>query len=91
MTPEYAADGQFCRMRFYPKRISRNTNYGAHDLPFNELRGVLNELVPLETRGTKKQSFGATATGAGAAWTTYDYENVTFDFVSFFPARTFGI
>ena len=89
MTPEYAADGQVCRMRLYPKRISANMNYGAHNLPFNELRDVLNALVPVEIRGTKKQSFGATATGGGAAWTTYDYENVTFSFVSFFPARTF--
>src|SRR5262245_56552801 len=80
MTPEFASDGQVCRMRFYPKRISGNTNYGAHDLPFSELRGVLNKLVPVETRGAKKQLFGATATGGGAAWTTYDYQNVTFDF-----------
>lgn len=89
MTPEYSSDGQVCRMRFYPKRISGNTNYGTHDLPFNELRDVLNGLVPVETRGAKKESFGATATGGGAAWTTYNYENVTFDFVSFFPARSF--
>ncbi|HET6854022.1 MAG TPA: hypothetical protein VFH46_17085, partial [Pyrinomonadaceae bacterium] len=89
MTPEYSSDGQVCRMRLYPKRISANTNYGAHDLPFSELRDVLNGLVPVETRGAKKQSFGTTATGGGAAWTTYDYENVTFDFVSFFPAKSF--
>lgn len=89
MTPEYASDGQVCRMRFFPKRISTNTNYGAHDLPFNELRDVLNALVRVETRGAKKESFGATATGGGAAWTTYDYENVTFTFVSFFPPRTY--
>lgn len=89
MTPEYAADGQVCRMRLYPKRISANTNYGAHNLPFNELRGVLNSLVPVETRGAKKQSFGATATGGGAAWTTYDYDNVSFNFVSFSAPRTF--
>lgn len=89
MTPEYASDGQVCRMRFFPKRISANTNYGAHDLPFNELRNVLNALVRVETRGAKKESFGATATGAGAAWTTYDYEHVTFTFVSFFPPRTY--
>jgi hypothetical protein len=89
MTPEYASDGQVCRMRFFPKRISANTNYGAHDLPFIELRDVLDALVRVETRGAKKQSFGATATGGGAAWTTYDYENVTFTFVSFFPPRTY--
>src|SRR5262245_49141946 len=84
MSPEYASDRQVCRMRFYPKRISGNTNYGAHDLPFNELRDVLNALVRVETRGPKKESFGATATGGGAAWTTYNYENVRFTFVSFF-------
>jgi hypothetical protein len=89
MTPDYASDGQVCRMRFYPKRIGGNTNYGAHDLPFNELRDVLNALVRVETRGAKKESFGATATGGGAAWTTYDYENVSFTFVSFFPPRTY--
>ena len=50
---------------------------------------MLNGLVPVETRGAKKQLFGATATGGGAAWTTYDYENVSFDFASFFPARSF--
>lgn len=42
MAPEYASDGQVCRMRFFPKRISANPNYGAHDLPFKELRNVLN-------------------------------------------------
>lgn len=89
MTPEYTSEGQVCRMRFYPKRISGNTNYGAYDLPFKELRNVLNRVVPLETRGAKKQSFGATATGGGSAWTTYDYENVTFTFVSFFPVRSY--
>src|SRR5262249_48201131 len=57
--------------------------------PFSELRDVLNALVRVETRGAKKESFGATATGGGAAWTTYDYENVTFTFVSFFPPRTY--
>lgn len=89
MTPEYSADGPVCRMRLYAKRIGANTNYGAHDLPFNELRDVLNALVPVETRGPKKQSFGATATGAGAAWTTYNYEKVTFEFVSFLSPMTY--
>ncbi|HEV8431326.1 MAG TPA: hypothetical protein VGQ41_25725 [Pyrinomonadaceae bacterium] len=89
MTPEYASDGQVCRMRLYPKRISANTNYGANSLPFNELRDVLNALVRVETRGPKKKSFGATATGGGAAWTTYDYENVSFTFISFFPTRSY--
>ena len=89
MTPEYASDGQVCRMRIYPKRISGDTNYGTHDLPFSELRDVLNALVRVETRGAKKESFGSSATGGGSAWTTYDYENVTFTFVSFSPPRTY--
>jgi hypothetical protein len=46
MTPEYAFDGQVCRMRLYPKRISADTNYLSQKLPFEELREVLNELVP---------------------------------------------
>lgn len=90
MTPEYANDGQVCRIRLYPKRIGGDTNYGSHELPFTELRDVLNSLVPVSTRGTKKESFGATATGGGAAWTNYDYENVAFIFVSFFSSRAFN-
>ena len=89
MTPDYASDGQICRMRLYTKRIGENTNYGTHNLPFNELRDFLNVLVPSETRGAKKESFGATATGGGAAWTTYGYESVTFTFTSFFSSRSF--
>jgi hypothetical protein len=27
MTPEYAGDGQVCRMSFYPKRVDSNTSY----------------------------------------------------------------
>ena len=89
MTPEYASDGQVCRIRLYPKRVGENTSYGSHELPFSELRDVLNSLVPVSMRGTKKESFGATATGGGAAWTNYDYENVSLTFVSFFSSRTF--
>jgi hypothetical protein len=54
MTPEYTADGQVCQMHFYPKRISAKTNYLYKRLPFEELKGVLNELAPLDTRGAKK-------------------------------------
>ena len=34
MTPEYTGDGQVCRMRLYPKRVSGNTNYLSKELPF---------------------------------------------------------
>jgi hypothetical protein len=82
MTPEYTADGQVCQMRLYPKRIASDTNYLSKKLPFEELKAVLNLLVPLNARGVKKESFGITATGGGAAWTTYTYEKVTFIFTS---------
>ena len=84
MTPEYASDGQVCRMTLYPKRTSGNTNYvGAAMLQFKELRDLLNSLVPPDERGLKtKVNFGATATGGPAAWTTYPYEKVTFTFIS---------
>lgn len=84
MTPEYAADGQVCSLRLYPKRIDAKTNYRSTKLPFNELRDVLNDLVPLDTRGTKKPGFGMTDTGGGTGWTHYDYENVLITFISFF-------
>jgi len=83
MTPEYASDGQVCRMTLYPKHTSGNTNYVGAKLQFEELRDVLNSLVPLNNRGLKtKLNFGATATGGPAAWTTYPYKKVTFTFIS---------
>lgn len=82
MTPEYTVDGQVCQMRLYSKRITSNTNYLSQRLPFEELKEVLNQLVPLNLRGAKKESFASTATGGGAVWTTYPYEKVTFIFTS---------
>ncbi len=89
MTPEYAVDGQVCRMRLYPKRIAGDTNYLSQKLPFEELREVLNRLVPIHKRGAKKPGFGATATGGPAAWTTFAYEKVTFTFVSSFRSLSY--
>ncbi|HEV2835745.1 MAG TPA: hypothetical protein VGW58_10535 [Pyrinomonadaceae bacterium] len=83
MTPEYATDGQVCRMTLYPKRTSGNTNYVGVALQFKELRDLLNSLVPPDKRGLKTDlNFGATATGGPAVWTTYPYEKVTFTFIS---------
>jgi hypothetical protein len=84
MTPEYAADGQVCSMRLYPKHIEGNINYVSNSAPFQfkELKAILNKLVPPQTRGLQNESFGQTATGGPAAWTTYRYERVTFTFVS---------
>ena len=85
MTPDYTASGQVCRMRLYPKTISSDVEYLSPQLYFEELQAILNELVPLDLRGQKKDSFGLTDMGGGAAWTTYPYEKVTFVFT--FPLR----
>lgn len=85
MTPEYTADGQVCQMRLYPKRVGpANHNYLSKRLSFQELNSVLNELVPPNMRGARKEPFGQTITGGGSAWTTYPYEKVTFVFISSF-------
>ena len=80
MTPEYSADGQVCQMQLYPKRVAPNADYLPRQLPFEELKMVLNQLLPPNTRGTKKESFGITDMGGGAAWTTYAYDKVSFIF-----------
>ncbi|HWN07915.1 MAG TPA: hypothetical protein VNO50_01275 [Pyrinomonadaceae bacterium] len=84
MTPEYSADGNVCSMRLYPKRINQETNFvcTSCELDFKELKRLLNELVPPKTRGLQNESFGQTATGGPAAWTTYGYEKVSFTFVA---------
>jgi hypothetical protein len=89
MTPDYAADGQVCRLRLYPKRIGAGADYLSQKLPFDELRDVLNSLVPADQRGSKIQPFGLTDTGRPAAWTTYGYEKVTFTFVMAFSPQKF--
>lgn len=85
MTPEYTVDGRVCQMRLYPKRIAADVDYLSSQLPFEELKGVLNQLAPPHTLGAQKESFGITTTGGGVAWTTYPYEKVTFTFT--FPFR----
>ena len=85
MTPEYGLDGQICRARLYPKRISAETNYLSKELPFEELRAVLNRLLPPAQRGNAKEFFGDTELGGGVGWTTYPYENASIVFI--FAAR----
>ena len=84
MTPEYTTDGQVCMMRLHPRRFSANVGYISPDLPFQELNGVLNQLVPIHTRGTKKEPFDTGAAGAGVDWMVYAYENVKFTFSASF-------
>jgi len=80
MTPDYTADGQLCQMRLFPKRVGPETDYLSSQLPFEELKSILNQLVPPATRGIKGESFGLTDTGGGIAWTTYPYEKASFVF-----------
>ena len=81
MTPDYSADGQVCRMRLYPRRLGPKTDYLISQLLFPELSEVLNEVVPPHLRGSKKDGFGQTSLGGGTAWTTYEYDNVSFTFI----------
>ena len=81
MTPEYGIDGQICRARLYPKRISSKSDYLSKELPFEELRAALNRLVPPAQRGSAKEFFGNTELGGGVGWTTYPYENVSIVFI----------
>ena len=78
MTPEYADDGQVCRMRLYPKRVSGDINYVVKDLPFDDFKSVVDQLIPLELRGAKKDPFdGSWTTGGGSMWATFNYERVS--------------
>lgn len=81
MTPDYSSDGQVCRMRLYPRRLGPKMDYLGSQLLFPELSQALNEIVPPRLRGSKEDGFGQTSLGGGTAWTTYEYENVTFSFI----------
>ena len=82
MTPDYSTDGQVCRIRIYPSRLGRKTDYLGAQLLFRELVRFLNQMVPPHLRGSKKTGFGLTSLGGGTATTTYEYENVSFNFIS---------
>lgn len=81
MTPDFAADGQVCRMRFHPKRFDRGGVYLEGQLNLPELKWILNHLVPPSARGNRKTSFGMSTLGGGLVTTDYEYERVTFTFV----------
>jgi len=81
MTPEFGLDGEICRARLYPKRISPKTDYLAKELPFEELKEVLNRLIPPVQRGAAREFFGETELGGGIGWTTYPYDNVSIVFI----------
>ena len=80
MAPDFAPNGQICRLNLFHKRISSETNYLATTIPITELLEVLDQLAPRNTRGARKQPFGATQTSGAMAWTNFEYEKVRFSF-----------
>lgn len=80
MTPDFAADGQVCRMRFYAKRFDHETAFINSDLRYWELKPFLNELVPPSSRGKRTNWFGMSTLTGSSITTVYDYEKVTFNF-----------
>src|SRR5690349_7377450 len=58
MSPDYASDGQVCRMTFYPRRFSSTTTYLITELSFDEFMSVIDAIVPVATRGAQKEPFG---------------------------------
>ena len=85
MTPEYSVDGQVCRMRLYPKRISGDTNYVSGQLPFEDFRRAVDQIVPPNKRGAKREPFdGGYTTGGGAMWAIFTYEKVRITYAASF-------
>lgn len=84
MTPDFAADGQVCRMRFHPKRVDSYSSYLDGRLKFDELKWILNLIVPPASRGDRKFAFATGPIGGGVASSDFEYEKVTFRFSSSF-------
>jgi hypothetical protein len=77
MIPRFAVDGQVCKVRLF----SRSRDYRDQELPFAKFAAVVDRLSPFESRGAAKDTnYGATATGGGAYWTTFNYEKVNLYF-----------
>ena len=68
MSPEYASDGQVCRMTFYPRRFSSTTNYLTTQLPFDEFRRVIDVIVPVAVRGAQRNHLGTVCGMAAVAF-----------------------
>ena len=84
MTPSYSENGQVCMMRVYPRAISKNTNYLDPYLDINETLSFINTLFPVNARGRRESGFGMSDIGGGVIWTSFNYDNVQFVFVSSF-------
>jgi hypothetical protein len=95
MTPAYDVEGRACFMRIYPKHVSPKVNYLDDTLAVDEVLNIIDELIPVGARGARKDGFGMTDIGGGVAWTHFNYDRVTFTFISSFrldkiPERGFG-
>ena len=84
MSPDYASDGQVCRMTFYPRRFSSTTTYLISQLSFNEFRSVIDAIVPVGMRGPQKEPFGNGHWNAsdGGRWVNFVYERVTITYIA---------
>ncbi|HYX29558.1 MAG TPA: hypothetical protein VE863_13410 [Pyrinomonadaceae bacterium] len=84
MTPSYGADGEVCMMRVYPKLVDSGTNYPDAKFETEEALKFINRLVPVSTRGARKDGFGMSMLGGGISQTSFSYDNISFVFVSTF-------
>lgn len=86
MSPEYASDGQVCRMTFYPRRVSSTTHYFMNQLPFDEFRSIIDVIVPAATRGAQKEPFGngLWIFGGGVRRTTFLFEHLAISYAAGF-------
>jgi hypothetical protein len=84
MTPRYDAGGQLCTMRVYPKLVDTDTNYLDAKFETEEALKFINRLLPVNTRGARKDGFGRSDLGGGVIWTNFRYDNIAFVFISTF-------
>jgi hypothetical protein len=89
MTPAYSADNQLCMIRLYPKLVSRDTNYLDAKLDLDEVLKFIDQVVPIDTRGSRKVGFGLSDLGGGVVWTHFSYDQVRFVFISTFRLDKF--
>jgi len=84
MSPDYASDGQVCRMTFYPRKFSSTTTYLTNEFRFDEFTTVIDAIVPLAIRGAQKEPFGNGywTASAGGRWVNFVYERVTITYIA---------
>jgi hypothetical protein len=79
MSAEYSENGQVCRVRFQPNRISEKTNtifLGQDSLDSEQLKEAFDEIFPMEQRQGQLTSKSGSMISGGMFWGTLDYENI---------------